>query len=71
MSPTDYPIHLGLKAKGPKREGTTLENVPNEILVLGIRPMAFHYISPFIPYRILSRIGHWLVGPWGKDISWI
>lgn len=46
MSLTDYPIHLGLKAKGPKREGTTLENVPNEILVLGIRPMAFHYISP-------------------------
>lgn len=28
MSPADYPIHLGWKAKGPKREGATLENVP-------------------------------------------
>jgi len=58
MSPADYPVHLGLKVKGPKREGTTLENVPNEIFGLWNNIPDFLLLFSLIPYRILSRIDH-------------
>lgn len=61
----------GTEGQGSKEGGNHLRKCPKWDFGPWNKTHGFPLHFPFIPYRILSRIGHWLVGPWRKDISWV